>query len=184
MADFPRNLGVPTHINPWLRWSIGTLAGRLSSIASPGGGLTWSANVAIYVPFLLDWPYDVRRMFWANGNSTGGNSDVGLYTLGGARLYSSGSVANSGSGAAQYVTPAADLLLQPGMPYFMAFAHDSSTGSQLSGGSGTTMTTSWGRACGLYQQSSAFPLPLTATFAAYAAVGIPLIGFTNLDSGF
>lgn len=184
MTDYPRNFVVPTHINPWLRWGIGTLGARIGATLAPGAALTWSANAALYAPFVLDWPYDLRRMFWTNGGSPGGNSDIGIYTLGGARLWSSGSVADSGSSLPQYVAPSPDILLQPGVPYFMAFAHDSSTASRLSGIPGTTMTTSWGRACGLYQQSSAFPLPAQATFAAYAALGLPLIGFTNTDSGF
>jgi hypothetical protein len=184
MSDYPRNLVVPAFINPWLRWGIGTLGARLNAIASPGSGQAWSANAAIYVPLLLDWPYNARRMFWVNGAAVGGNSDVGLYTLGGARLWSAGSTACSGGSAPQYTTVTPDIVLQPGQPYFMAFAHDVATASQIFGVGGTTFTAPWGRACGVYQQASAFPLPAQAAFAAYAAVGLPLIGLTNTDAGF
>lgn len=185
MGDYPRNLAVPSHVNAWSRWSIGTLGARLSALSLPGGGVGWTANVAIYVPFMLSWPYNVRRAFWGNGNAVAGNCDIGIYTQGGARLWSSGSTACSGpTNSLQYVTTSPDLTLQPGVPYFFGFTHDSSTASHLTGESGSAMTTPWGRACGLYQQASAFPLPAAATFAAYAAVGLPLIGITNTDSGF
>lgn len=185
MGDYPRNLVVPTHINPWMRYSIGTMASKLVGAIQPGGGLTWTANVAVYIPFAVPWPYNVRRMFWCNGNTVGGNSDVGIYTQGGARLWSSGSIACSGAGLLpQYVTPSPDMLLQPGVPYFFGFAHDSSIASHLVGLGGGSLAASQGRACGMYQQASAFPLPAAATFAAYAAVGLPLIGITNTDSGF
>jgi hypothetical protein len=184
MSDYPRNLVVPAFINPWLRWSIGTLAGRLNALPIPGASQTWTANVAIYIPLLVDWPYNVRRMFWCNGSAASGNSDVGLYTLGGARLWSAGSTACSGAGVPQYVTVSPDIVLQPGQPYFMAFAHDVATASNIFGVGGATFTAAWGRACGVYQQASAFPLPAQATFAAYAAVGLPLVGITNTTTGF
>lgn len=182
MSDYPRNLVVPTHINPWSRYSIGSIGARIQSTISPGA-LTWIANTAIYVPFILPWPYNVRRMFWANGSAPGGNSDIGIHALGGARLFSSGSTANVTASVLQYVTPSPDILLHPGVPYFLSFSHDSSTASRLNGISAATMTANWGRICGLYSQS-VFPLPLQATFAAYTAVGMPIMGFTNTASGF
>lgn len=182
MSDFPRNLAVPSHIHSLMRYMVGPVVRLTTGFAAPASN-AWTANRAIYVPLYLPWPYNVRRLFWLNGSSVAGNSDIGLYSLSGARFYSSGSTANAGANALQYVTPATDILLGPG-PYFLAFAND---------GAGTVATITPGqnsyramRTSGCYQGSSALPLPSAATLSSWGdlTTGLPLIGITNTASGF
>lgn len=62
----------------------------------------------------------------------------------------------------------------------MAYANAGTTNQSTGNATGANT----GRLAGMYQQASALPLPGQATFAAYAGVGLPLIGITNTDSGF
>jgi hypothetical protein len=177
MSDYPRNQIAPPLIHSYSRYSVGPHLHNLTG-ASPAAQ-NWTANTAVYMPLYLPWPYNVRRMFWVNGTA-GGNSDIGIYSIGGGKLYSSGSTANTGSGSSpQYVTLATDVLLGPGA-YFLAWANDGTSSRAF----GTAPTASLGRIAGLYQQATALPLPALATFAAFAGVGAPWIGISNLDSGF
>jgi hypothetical protein len=182
MSDFPRNPAVPTHIHTFSKYMLGTPGHVLIGGANNVGNFSWQTNVAVYLPLYLPWPYNVRRVFWVNGANATGNADVGIYTPGGTKLYSSGSTGASGALVPQYVTPSPDLLLGAG-PYFLAWTDDSTT-SKAYGIDGTLVTALIGRIAGLYQQATALPLPATMTPAAYAAVGAPMIGITNTDSGF
>lgn len=176
MADFPRNLIAPPLIHTFSRYGPGTQLRALAGAAP--AAQTWVANVASYVPICLPWPYYVRRLFWINGSIVGGFSDIGIYSVGGGRLYNAGSTANTGAlSAPQYVT--ADILLGPGV-YFLAYTNDG-TSSRVYG---ITPSATIGRLAGLYQQATALPLPALATFAAYSNVPVPWIGISNVPSGF
>lgn len=188
MSDYPRNFVVPTHITSLGRWSLGKLGARLNVFGSfsEAGVWTGQTNAAMYIPFMLEWPYNVRRMFWGNGSIASGNADVGIYTLGGARLWSAGSTAVAGASTPQYVTPSPNMLLHPGVPYFMAHSRSTAVSSNFLGAGIGNVTVSHGRHLGiLLQLSAAHPLPLQATFAAFSVgLTVPFIGFTNTDSGF
>lgn len=178
--DYPRNIAVPTHINSLNRWCGGATG---HSTASPGMPSTqaWTANVAVYIPMMLPWPFQVQRMFWCHGSAVSGHSDIGIYTAGGALVWSAGSTVNAGTASSlQYVAVSPDIMLQPGQTYYMAYANDGTTNQYL--GSATGAST--GRMAGLMQQATALPLPPAATFAQYAGVGYPLIGITSTASGF
>jgi hypothetical protein len=177
--DYPRNIAVPSHISSFSRLMAGPVYRNQGAAGTPASFGWGSANAAVYIPLWLPWPYNVRRLFWVNGTTAAGNSDIGIYSPKGAQLYHSGSTANSGASVPQYVTPSPDLLLQPGF-YFLAWSNDGTTTRAF----GNLLATITGRMCGLYQQASAEPLPSPATFAAYAGVGLPLIGITNTASGF
>jgi hypothetical protein len=177
MSDFPRNQIAPPLIHSFSRYSAVQHLRNIGLVA-PATQNWGTANTAVYVPMYLPWPYNVRRLFWTNGSTVAGNSDIGIYSIGGGRIYSSGSTPNAGSVTApQYV--AADVLLGPGA-YFLAWTNDGTSNRTF----GSAPTASLGRVAGLYQQATALPLPALATFAAYAAVGFPFIGISNLDSGF
>lgn len=178
--DFPRNIPLPTHICSWSCWMNGNVQRNTCSTGIPTV-TSWTANVAVYIPLYLPWPYPVKRVFWLHGSTISGHVDVGLYSRSGSRIWSAGPVVNSGfSQQPQFVTVSPDLLLQPGR-YWMGFSHDGST-NQVTGANAAADT--GGRLAGLYQQAAAHPLPGSATFEAYAGVGLPLIGITNTDSGF
>lgn len=130
-----------------------------------------AANLAIYIPFYVQTPVTVYQIAWDNGATLGGNVDVGIYNYALTRLVSSGSTAQSGTSVPQ-VANITDTLLAPGT-YFMAMAADSNTATYRNSAGGQTR---YCRVLGISEQSTAFPLPTTATFAAFAtALYVPLI---------
>lgn len=184
MTDFPSNPAVPTFISSYSKYMLGPQNRLLSSAINNPAAKDWTANYALYMPLYLPWPYNVCRVFAFSGNTTlSGNFDVGIYTMGGARIYSTGSTAFAfaASSAPLYVT--ADVLLNPG-PYFLAYACDTG-GASSSRYFGAGPGLAPGRMMGVLQQTSAFPLPSSATFAAFdSTTACPLIGITNTASGF
>lgn len=147
----------------------GVLMSDFASATYPTG------NKAYYVPFMLYEPYIVAQLFVANGATASGNVDVGIYDAAGTRIVSSGSTAQSGTTALQLFN-ITDTLIGPGQFYF-AVAMDNTTGTlyrSLVASSTTEM-----RHMGILQQTSAFALPATATFAALSNNYLPLIGMTN-----
>lgn len=185
MSDFPRNPAVPTHIHTWSKYMIGLPTRTLQTFSTPAA-IDWTANVAIFIPLYLPWAYNVRRVFAVCGNTvSGGNIDIGIYTVKGGKLYSTGSTSLTGGSSSTplYVTPATDILLPPGA-YLMGYACDTGGGAS-SRAYGISMNANMGRMIGVYRQATAFPLPSPPTFAAYDGVsGCPLIGITNTPSGF
>lgn len=170
------NTAVPERINLW------TLAGQpyQSLVGSPFTTTSgsWVANQAIYLPFVLPWRYPFRRVCWMNGGLQSGSIDVGIYTVNGGRIWSNGGVAAAGGNQLQYVTPASPVLLSPGRYYF----------AMAQSGNGTM----WGcnadasrvRTAGLYWQASAYPLPASATFAAWTInFPVPIVGLMTSASG-
>lgn len=176
--DWPRNQVVPTHINNHTRW-MNALSWK--NVASPGipASTNWTANAAIYIPMFLPFPYVVRRVFHGVGSAASGHSDIGIYTKSGTRLFSIGSFNNAGASSLQHNTVSPEYLLQPGR-YWFAYSNDGTTNQVF----GVATQSNPGRMAGLRQESSAFPLPATATFAQYAGIFVPLVGLTNTDSGF
>lgn len=124
---------------------------------------TWTANRAVYLPIAVTRPVTVIDMHIVVSTQNG-NVDAGIYNWAGTRLVSNGGVA-CGAAGVQTIT-IADTALSPGW-YFMAFASSSSTAVFK----GNNLATVAARVSGAQQQSSAYPLPSTATFAAYS-VGI------------
>lgn len=166
MPDFPVLLNTDRFIiSPASPFCIGEALNALGLGISTA---VWpTANKALYVPFSVQSPITVTQFFWENGGTLSGNVDVGIYDLGGKRLVSSGSVAQSGTSVIQSVDTT-DLLLQAGA-YYLAMAMDNGTG-QIGRWSPSA---AYGRALGLAEQATAFPLPATATFAALTVGAIP-----------
>lgn len=131
-----------------------------------------TANKAQFYPVVIPWYYPVRRVFWANGNGISGNVDFGIYTLTGSRIYSSGSTAQSGTFAPQFVN--ADFLLAPGR-YMFALAVSNTTATFSVASSSTVYL----KLLRCFEMASAFPLPATATFATIADSVIPLMGISR-----
>lgn len=159
MADFPvltqdHNLVTISSVSDE---AIGTeLIGQAT--ASPA---VWpAANRAMYVPFTVPAPFTVVKMGVLNGGAVAGNLDVGIYDDQQNRIVSSGSTAQSGASTAQSVD-ITDTLLLPGT-YYMALAMDGTTATTLRMSPPVPLLGSFG----LLSQSTAFPLPATATFAA------------------
>lgn len=159
-------------LHPWSPRSIGAHAVTFDfqGLGQVDTGTAWpTANRAFFVPFELDGPLDVTKL-WACIDSAAGNLDIGIYDWALTRLVSTGSTAMSGSSALQVITVTATRL-GPGQ-YFMALGC-SSTSAGIAGGTPAAEDL---RHCGVFQQDSAVALPATATPAAMASAFLPLFG--------
>ena len=95
--------------------------------------ITWStADQAVAIPFRVWESTTVIKLGWLNGSGVGGNTDVALYDNNWTRLVSTGSTACTGSNAQQWVDTA-DTTLSPGVQYYAALNHSSTTASQCYG---------------------------------------------------
>jgi hypothetical protein len=152
-----------------------TIEGLGSVLAAIGTGVpvssAWpTASLAMFVPIALSEAVTVVKMAWLNGATVSGNVDVGIYDASGNRLVSIGSTAQAGVTNSQ-VVDIADTLLNAGR-YYLALAVDNITGTMRMTVPDTLGTV---KAMGMLQMAAAFPLPLTATFAAAANTRVPQI---------
>ncbi len=183
MTDFPSgNTPLPLFINVWSRYGAG-LETRYQS-----GGLTiassaWpAANLAIYIPFWLPFPYPVQRLYWSNGSAAGDNWDAAIYTKGGAKLYSPGSTGGSGNSASQYVTPGTPFVIGPGR-YYWGISHSSTTANRAY--ASATPSVAVLRMMGVLQEAlGSIALPSNMTPVAPANAFLPTVGMTRTPSGF
>ena len=174
MPDFPRALVEQNQI------SIGSFSPESIGLELMSTGVTAStsfawptANLALYIPVEVYTPILIAKMSINNGATVSGNVDVGIYDVGGAKLVTMGSTAQSGVSAIQ-TFDIADTLLLPGL-YYMALAIDNTT-STIAGWTGAIAIEC--EAMGVFQQASAFALPSPATYAANTQTVMPLISMT------
>ncbi len=157
---------------PWTQDALGVdiQAAGFSVI----GNITWIANLATYVPFILARPKLIAQFFWINGGTVAGNTDVGVYNEALTKVLSTGSTANSGTSTIQAVN-VTDTVLQAGR-YWLAIASDSST--QVF--SGDSIVARAQDMFGIKQQASGWSSGLLSspTLSAPAQTLLPLFGFT------
>lgn len=154
----------------WLRrrlpaYNYPGAATRAASVATTGQVL--GANVAVFAPVLVNEPVRVTRIMF-NIQVQDGNYDVGIYTRNGARIVNLTSTACPATGF-QFGN-ITDTPLQRGV-YYIGFSTDSASLSI-----GCPNAPALAAACSLLgarQMAAAFPLPVTATFAAYALTRMP-----------
>lgn len=178
MIQFP-NLPRPTSINihPFSPEAIRGFGAATAGTGASYASAVWpSGSLAIFYPFFCTDPVTIKTMYLANGAAVSGNVDLGIYTAAGTRLVSSGSTAQAGTNAPQLVD-ITDTVLPVFTELFMALAIDNTTGTTLRIAPGTVGS---GRSIGLYQMAAAFPLPATATFAAYGQTYIPVFGASQM----
>lgn len=151
-----------------------SLAGTVNMLTGTGvpASATWpTANKAFYIPFVLRQPVLVSNLFVINGTTASGNLDIGIYAQDGTQITHTGSTAQSGTSAIQTVsiTP---VIIGPGV-YYMALSMNGTTGTtfRLAPTSATMLS-----AFGIFQQTTSFPLPSSATFATASQTYIPLFG--------
>lgn len=120
------------------------------------------ANRAIFLPFEVEERFPIASIE-VNVITQNGNIDVGIYTIGGARLGSIGSTAVGSAGVQSFNIT--DLVLGPGRYYAAAVL--SGTTAKLSGCELNLDEGVAGGAAlhGMRQMAAALPLPVTATFA-------------------
>lgn len=177
--DFPSPKSLPPILNSWSECSLGW-EGMQFGLGAPASAVYPTANKAFYIPFRLLSPYNVRRLFVANGTAVSGNIDLGIYSLDGARIFSTGSTAQAGTSALQYIALGTDILLSPGT-YYWGISVSNVVATVFRS---TAMAAYLFRQSGILEQLTAFPLPNPATFAAPSLSYLPLIGMSSLSSGF
>jgi hypothetical protein len=167
----------PPFINSWGEWSVGFIDGN--STPSDTNGQAWRANFRIlYIPFRLDWPYRVAKVFWCNGNATGGNVDMGIMDRFGTRLYHTGSTVQAGTSAPQTVTGG---LALPAGRYYWAIQLSSTSGKLelIQHFTNDPIST---RVTGVLRETTdpvAIGIPTTASFATVTNGEYPLVGMTD-----
>lgn len=170
MPDFPIVKNVdPVVLSPLNPQSLGAMLNAMGYAFT--GATAWAtANKAIFIPYSVGGIVTVKKMFVVNG-TVSGNIDVGIYDRNGVRLVSIGSTAQAGASVIQEFD-IADTTLGPGL-YYLACAMDNNTGQVELVGPGSAQ----GKSMGIFEMTSAFALPATATFASLSGtVRVPFIG--------
>lgn len=137
----------------------------------------WTANLLVFVPLVLAEPLLVARMFWRNGGTVNGNTDVGIYNeTGTTKLVSTGSVANSGTNVIQSVD-VTDTFLPANSRLWLALGSDSATQTYLL----ANPVVSALDYIGVLQQAAGWSsgLPTSLAFAVPTVAVLPLFGFTG-----
>lgn len=182
MPDFPvPSSPTPLHISTFSKYACGWES-RFTAGSTTPSAQTWTANLVIYIPIALPFPYPLQRFMWLNGSTIAtSNVDCGIYTRGGAKLASTGTTAMVGTSAWQYAAPTTTMILAPGM-YYLAWTCDNTT----SRANCTAATSVQGELIGLLQETTgAFGLPAAMTPVAWAqAFGVQACGITRTTSGF
>lgn len=145
------------------------------NLGSSTASRAWpTANKAMYCPIRIYRPVTITQMFCLNGSAVSGNIDMAVYDEAGNRLCTNGGTAQTGIGVTQTLD-VTDTLLLPGR-YYWAMAADNTTTTVY--GTAASITTS-SRLSGLYEQTSAYPLPSTATLTASTTNFVPLVCATS-----
>jgi hypothetical protein len=174
MADFPVSGQHKPVISIAAPEALGVVMGAIGGFA--GASALWpSANLAIFVPFATRSPYLVRKVWWVNGTAVNGTTDVGIYSVGGTRLVSSGATTQAGTSAIQSVTLGTPFLLAPGS-YYMGMSASTGTTCQYFRMQPTLIQMQF---MGMGQMASAHALPSTITIATVANLYQPLFGIAN-----
>lgn len=155
--------------------SVG-LAYALVNQQTPASAAWPSANRAIYVPFSIRESITVISLFVVNGATAAGNFDIGIYSQDGARIVSLGSTVQTGTSTIQNTSITATRI-GPGR-FYLALVLSSASGTVFTWNSGVTGVTS--NTVGIYSQTTALPLPASATFATAAGSAIPIFGLSTV----
>lgn len=155
------------------------LAGALAAGGGSFAGTAWpTANTAIYFPVIVTEDCTITKLFVFNGATVSGNIDVGVYDSSGTKKISAGSTAQAGTNVLQEFN-VADTAITAGL-YYVGVALDNTTGTLSKRGIPNLgiSATEGGQSLGIAEQTSAFPLPATATFAALSSDYLPTAGFS------
>jgi hypothetical protein len=164
MSDFP-----PVRA---FDFSVGGFVGPMLTglISAAPASTAWPlANLAIYVPIRVAQPCTVYKLAAGAGATAAGNFDIGLYDSEGNRLVSSGATAKGSS--AEHVIDVTDTRIGPGT-YYIAVAADSTDNYILHT---TNVTAAHGKLMGMFEQTTAYTLPSSATFATFTRTAFPAV---------
>lgn len=152
--------------------SLGTFGAVPAINGSMASGIFPAANRVIYIPFRLPQPLVVQQLYCINGSAVSGNVDVGVYTLDGTKILSSGSTAQAGTNQKQLFN-VTDTLLGIGA-YYMGLTLDNITGTFFRfAPTVQAVLTMFGL---LAENPAGFGLPANASFASLADAYYPQCG--------
>ena len=136
--------------------TVGNIPLFKQSLLSTVGQAWTTANLAFYMPIVVDSLIVVQKVAWVNGATAAGNFDVGIYNSALVKLASTGAVAQTGTSVLQVAT--LSVTLPPGN-YHVGMSSSGTTGviTAVYKTGGATVT------CGTAVETSAHPLPATAT---------------------
>lgn len=134
-----------------------------------------TANLAIYIPFVLRRDSTLYQVGWMNGATTvTGTREVGVYTAAGSKVIS-GAATGATATVVQRVD-VADTTLAAGQ-YWLAITNTDTTNWY-----GIAPTAPECAALGILTQATANPLPATATMALNNTLAFVPLGFLQLRS--
>jgi hypothetical protein len=168
---------IKTQLSPFSQESLGDELAALA-VAAPLAGTALAANKAYFIPFSINETVIATGMWWYQGAAATDNIDLGIYSLAGAKLASTGALA-AGTNSVVNLSPAFTnaVTLAPGK-YYLAVSVAGTT-IRLFGViplPGVEME----RALGVMQMAAAHPLPATATLVKIATENfIPIFGLTT-----
>ena len=158
-------------------FSVDTLRdGPVPPLAGAGATAWPSANLAIYVPFIVPRIMVVRTLWFGAGATGTGNYDMGLYNASGAAVLRRGSTAK-GTTQEEVVWDCTDTTIGPGLYYF-ALVASNGTDTYLA----FTPSAPSPAAYGMLSEASALPLPATATFAVPQTLAFVPVGGIFLNT--
>jgi hypothetical protein len=167
--------GLPLILSIGMESMVGRSA-RLSSFTAASAA--WpAANRGYIIPFSIDAPFVIRRVFAYNGSTVAGNLDIGVYDRYGGLITSIGSTAQSGASAIQQVALGSPVTLSPGV-YAMAMASSSTSATYFRAATPQNILT----AAGMRQRDSSLPLPSSfSSFVSMATDHLPVFGLASVS---
>lgn len=140
-------------------------------------GANWpTANLALFLPFVIHHQRTYRSCVWANGTVTGGqaNIDIGIYDYSGTRLGSLGSTAQGATGTTNVAAFGTPITIDAGR-YLMAMACDGNA-------DGFQRTNTNSRQLGMLMATTSFVLPSSVTLATATTNYQPVFGICELST--
>jgi len=163
----------PTESKTFLHFTVSTMSRmqppRGVNTATPTGAAWPLASLAFYVPIQFNETVVIYQVGCGAGATAGGNFDIGLYTMAGAKIQTTGTTArtNSSWNAVNWT----DLTVGPGVYYAAMAADSTATYSSIPPVAGLA------EAVGVCEEA-VYPLPATATLTRTTRAYIPNIAFT------
>ena len=132
-----------------------------------------SANLAIYIPIRVPVRCVARSLWYASGSTSNGNVDMGLYDAAGDAIISATGASKANGGEVQ-IFDVTDTTVGPGR-YYLALVSDSGTSTFYRIAPAAPLCAAWG----VLTETSAYPLPATATWAVPQTLAyLPVMGMS------
>lgn len=149
---------------------------EILDIKNTWASAVYTANLGVYVPFVLSAPATVAKVWWYNGTVVSGSTDVGVYDVAGTtKIIASGAQTNSGTSVLQIID-VTDTALGIGR-YWLALTCDNATQTFFRMNSGVQYLD----AIGVKQQASAYSsgLPSSISLSTPTVGYVPEFGFAT-----